>query len=337
MNTSKKIAFVGDTNSGKTFHAMKLALASDACIVGTYLRLGAYELYKKACAAIGEDRCACHTGEDGYVGAENASHIFCTYEKAATYEITHMLVIDEYHQVAEYSTRSLAIRNLEKRAKGKTIVYCAAPDAKEHLISKGCEVQELDRRSPFPIETPSRLLAETLDKTIVIVAAVKEIDYLAERLTEETGFTVGVIYGGMPTRAKYEIAQKFDCGEIDIIVATSAVSYGINTTAETILFAGVINRNWSNEDIYQMISRAGRGNVQGSYGLISDALGDTDGEWLRDMHQREFAKAIESRKNHEFSIPKKGEIEDDSYEPSEVCGVYDIEDFIYYPEPSEED
>ncbi len=72
------------------------------------------------------------------------------------------------------------------------------------------------------------------------------------------------IYGNLSPEVRREEARRFREGESDILIATDAISMGLNLPIKTILFAkdnkfdGVQRRELTTSEILQISGRAGR-------------------------------------------------------------------------------
>ena len=81
MNTSssKIIALLGPTNTGKTYVAIEKMLEFKSGIFGLPLRLLAREVYDKCVAKVGNEKVALITGEEKII-PNTAQYYICTVE-----------------------------------------------------------------------------------------------------------------------------------------------------------------------------------------------------------------------------------------------------------------
>ncbi len=77
-------------------------------------------------------------------------------------------------------------------------------------------------------------------------------------------YRVSVIYGNLSPEVRREEARRFREGESDILIATDAISMGLNLPIETLLFAqhskfdGFKTRELNQSEVTQIAGRAGR-------------------------------------------------------------------------------
>ena len=81
---------------------------------------------------------------------------------------------------------------------------------------------------------------------------------------EKLGYTVSIVYGRLSPEVRREQARKFDKGETDILVATDAISMGMNLPIKRIVFSTLTkyidNQEYplTKSEIKQISGRAGR-------------------------------------------------------------------------------
>lgn len=148
---------LGETNTGKTYHAMKkLELGSDGIYLAP-LRLLALENYEK----LNQDGIKCHllTGEEEVL-VEGASHISCTIEKLDLEKLYQVVVIDEVQLIQDY-IRGCSWTRAILGILSPEIHVCGALNAKDLLIQLitecGDEYECLEyyRNTPLQLETSS--------------------------------------------------------------------------------------------------------------------------------------------------------------------------------------
>ncbi len=77
-------------------------------------------------------------------------------------------------------------------------------------------------------------------------------------------YRVSVIYGNLSPEVRREEARRFREGESDILIATDAISMGLNLPIKTLLFAqyskfdGLNRRDLNSSEVTQIAGRAGR-------------------------------------------------------------------------------
>ena len=78
-SSSKIVALLGPTNTGKTHVAIEKMLEFDSGIFGLPLRLLAREVYDKCVTKVGQDKVALITGEEKIIPT-TATYFICTVE-----------------------------------------------------------------------------------------------------------------------------------------------------------------------------------------------------------------------------------------------------------------
>ena len=106
--------------------------------------------------------------------------------------------------------------------------------------------------------------AEPNVPTIVFRASRKQCESLAVQITQTTPARAMPFHSGIDKKVREQTISMFLNGEIDILVATSSLAYGVNTPAERIIIGGLsiyTFEGWksvTSVDVVQMMGRAGR-------------------------------------------------------------------------------
>jgi ATP-dependent RNA helicase SUPV3L1/SUV3 len=275
----KVIAWLGPTNSGKTYQAIQsLAAAASGMYLGP-LRLLALEqrdrLVEMGCP------CSLITGEERE--ETSSTHSARTVEMTDFAEHFEVCVLDEM-QLAFDRDRGWAWVAAYCGAATDTLIV-TGPDSVEPVVRRlaalcgdTVEIKHLSRQGTLAYEAvldwrriPSRSAVIGFSRAMVLEL---------KAMFESQGLKVSVIYGGLSPEVRRAEARRFRDGESDIVVATDAIGLGLNLPLDRVIFYevdkfdGETNRPLSHGELMQIAGRAGRG--PGSAGLVA-ALSTRDG------------------------------------------------------------
>ena len=290
----KLIFHVGPTNSGKTYQAMKALEKADTGYYLAPLRLLALEGYENLKA----DGTAASliTGEEQIVD-EYATHISSTIEMLNFNIDVDVCVIDEV-QMLNDRDRGWAWANAIIGAPAKEVYMTGSPDALEAIkalaewLGEELEVVYFERKNPLHVMTHATPLNAITPQTAVIAFSRKDVLQLKQQLSRN--YSVSVVYGNLSPEVRREEARRFREGETEVLVATDAISMGLNLPIKTILFSkdtkfdGVRRRTLQSSEVIQIAGRAGRYGMeeQGYVGALNPAI-------LKTVHEQ-FHKPLKS-------------------------------------------
>ena len=100
VNSSKIIALLGPTNTGKTHVAIEKMLEFSSGIFGLPLRLLAREVYDKCVSKVGANKVALITGEEKII-PNTANFFICTVESMPKDKDVDFVAIDEIQKCAD--------------------------------------------------------------------------------------------------------------------------------------------------------------------------------------------------------------------------------------------
>lgn len=262
----RKIVYhMGPTNSGKTYHAIEaLTKAGKGCYLAP-LRLLAAELYdtmnhKGVTTTL-------LTGEE-VIEKEGATHYSSTIEMARLTEYFDCCVIDEIQMITD-SQRGWAWTRALVNIFAEEIHLCGDPSVLElvkkivELCGDELEIKKYERMTELKVEKKPVMLGD-LQKSDALIVFSRRNALRYKRDLERLGFKVSIVYGRLSPEVRREQARKFDSGETDIIVATDAISMGMNLPIKRIIFTTLtkfINSQEfqiSDSEIKQIAGRAGR-------------------------------------------------------------------------------
>ncbi len=276
----KLIFHVGPTNSGKTYAAMKALEKADTGYYLAPLRLLALEGYENLKA----DGTAASliTGEEQIVD-EYATHISSTIEMLNFNIDVDVCVIDEVQMLSDRD-RGWAWANAIIGAPAKEVYMTGSIDALEAIealaewLGEELEVVHFERKNPLSIMKNATPLNAVEPKTAVIAFSRKDVLQLKQQLSRN--HRVSVVYGNLSPEVRREEARRFREGETEVLVATDAISMGLNLPIKTILFSkdtkfdGESRRTLIPSEVIQIAGRAGRYGIEekGYVGALTPAI-----------------------------------------------------------------
>ena len=287
------IFHTGPTNSGKTYTAFQQLKKAGTGYYLAPLRLLALEGYE----SLREQGVSASliTGEEQLLD-EDATHISSTIEMLSFESEVDCCVIDEV-QMIDDRDRGWAWANAIIGAPAKTVIMTGSPNAKEAVIAlaeylgEPLEIIEFERKNPLELLKSPTPITAIEPKTAVIAFTRSNALRLKQQLSKT--YRTSVIYGNLSPEVRREEARRFREGETDILVATDAISMGLNLPIKTLLFSkadkfdGQNQRNLTATEVRQISGRAGR------YGLSEKGyVGALTADVLKTISSL-FTKAIE--------------------------------------------
>jgi hypothetical protein len=268
----KVVAWLGPTNSGKTYQAiMALSQARSGMYLGP-LRLLALEqrdrLVELGCP------CSLITGEER--DETSSTHSARTVEMTDFSRPFAVVVLDEM-QLAFDRDRGWAWVAAYCGAAAETLIVTGPASAEPVIrrLAEVCgdtvEVNYLERQGTLEFEgvldwrrVPPRSAVIGFSRAMVLEL---------KAMFEARGQRVAVIYGSLSPEVRRSEARRFRNGEADIVCATDAIGLGLNLPLDRVIFYevdkfdGEINRALTPAELLQIAGRAGRG--PGSEGLVA--------------------------------------------------------------------
>ncbi|WP_102348604.1 DEAD/DEAH box helicase [Bacillus sp. Marseille-P3661] len=257
------ILHVGETNTGKTFQAIKNMKEASSGIYLAPLRLLALEIYDK----LNEEGvpCSLKTGEEEKLVA-GANHIACTVEMFREKDYYDVVVIDEAQMLAD-KDRGFSWYKALTKANAKEVHIICSFNARSMILQllgeSNVEVHEYFRDIPLEVEHNLFRLGQTQKGDALVCFSRRKVLETASEL-QKTGHQVSMIYGSMPPETRKKQMQRFIKGETTVIVATDAIGMGLNLPIRRIIFLenekfdGTRRRRLRSQEVKQIAGRAGR-------------------------------------------------------------------------------
>jgi len=271
------VAYLGPTNSGKTYQAMQELIQNGRGVYAAPLRMLAREAYGKLSQELGADQVGLRTGEESI---NQDAPIMCVTTEMAPMR-GELLVLDEVHWAAD-STRGWAWSRLLAGADYKQMVLLGSGDVLPMLQACFGEHLQLSVHERLgPLEWIGDVRTDQLQAGDAVIAySRRSVLHAAKEIAEQYGAKrVSLLYGAMPLASRIDELERLRSGEADILVATDVLGHGMNLPLRRVLFSET--EKWDGEKLRsldpweagQVAGRAGRygiypgGEVGVLYGL----------------------------------------------------------------------
>ncbi len=291
--SSRLVAVLGPTNTGKTHLAVERMLGFSTGMIGLPLRLLAREIYDRIVKARGARAVALITGEEKIVPPQ-PQYFVCTVEAMPLERKVEFLAVDEVQLCADPERGHVFThRLLHARGRAETMLMGAATMA--GLIRKLCpdaEIQFRERFSQLLYDGPKKL-TRLPRRTAVVAFSADAVYTIAELIRRQRG-GAAVVMGSLSPRTRNAQVELFQSGEVDFLVATDAIGMGLNMDVDHVAFAGVRKfdgrrtRHLSAQEIGQIAGRAGRFRKDGTFGVTGESP-DMDADLVAAVEGHAFA------------------------------------------------
>ncbi|MFV7790736.1 helicase-related protein [Aliarcobacter lanthieri] len=262
---NRKLEFyVGPTNSGKTYNALLKLKEANSGLYLAPLRLLALEGYEDLKES--NINASLITGEEQQLN-EDAAHVCSTIEMLDFDLEVDVAVIDEV-QMLEDDDRGWAWINAIIGVPSKKVIMTGSVNALEAVkkiaqyLGEDLKIVKHKRKNELKVLEKWTSLEKLDDGTALIAFSRSDVLKLKQKLQKR--YSVSVIYGNLSPEVRRDEARRFRQGESQILIATDAISMGLNLPIKTILFTtdtkfdGVRKRKISVNEIVQIAGRAGR-------------------------------------------------------------------------------
>ena len=277
MNTSssKIIALLGPTNTGKTYIAIEKMLEFESGIFGFPLRLLAREVYDKCTKKVGTEKVALITGEEKIIPS-TARYFICTVESMPKDKEVDFVAVDEIQMCADRERGHIFTeRLLEFRGSKLTMFLGSQVMAKiiEELVDN-VEFEKKERYSKLSYSGIKKI--SRLDRKVAIIAfSIEEVYAIAELVRRQKG-GAAVIMGSLSPKTRNSQVGLYQSGDVDYLIATDAIGMGLNMDINEIFFSslkkfdGKKTRRLNLIEMSQIAGRAGRYKNDGGFGTTGD-------------------------------------------------------------------
>ncbi|MGG7618349.1 helicase-related protein [Bacillus coreaensis] len=257
------VIHVGETNTGKTHHALeRMKKATSGLYLGP-LRLLALEVYDKLNAE--GIPCSLKTGEEEKL-TPGASHIASTVEMFHEKDRYDCIVIDEAQMITD-KDRGFSWFKAITKARAREVHIIGSRNSKNMILQllgeSKTEIHEYKRDIPLEVEGNEFSIKHVRKGDALICFSRRRVLETASRLQNDR-HSVSVIYGSMPPETRKKQIQQFIEGKSKVIVSTDAIGMGLNLPIRRIVFLenekfdGTKRRLLTSQEIKQIAGRAGR-------------------------------------------------------------------------------
>ncbi|MEO5366877.1 MAG: DEAD/DEAH box helicase [Magnetococcus sp. WYHC-3] len=232
--------YLGPTNSGKTYQALRRLSQAQYGVYLAPLRLLALEV-AETLNGWGVP-CEMVTGEERLPmpGAHHSARTVEMLPLDLTYDVA---VIDEAQMLGD-PDRGWAWTQAILGVRAEEVCVLGAPEALPvlekllKLTGDPYDVVRLERLSPLEmLPKPVKDFDELEPGTALVTFSRSGVLNLKAEVERQTGRPCAVLYGALPPEVRRRQAHLFASGELPFLVATDAIGMGLNLPIKTILFA----------------------------------------------------------------------------------------------------
>ena len=289
--TSRIVAVLGPTNTGKTHYAIERMLAHRSGVIGLPLRLLAREVYDKIVAIRGPSVVALVTGEERIV-PPRAQYWVCTVEAMPEGMLVDCLVVDEIQLCAD-PERGHVFTDRLLRARGHVETLFLGADTMRGTIAHLVPEAQFMRRERMSelVYSGSKKLSRMPPRSAIVGFSVDNVYAIAELLRRQKG-GAAVVMGALSPRTRNAQVELYQNGDVDYLVATDAIGMGLNLDVNHVAFSSLTKfdgrrmRPLAPNELAQIAGRAGRGMSHGSFGVTGEAAPLDDGVATAIMEHR---------------------------------------------------
>ncbi|MFC3885966.1 helicase-related protein [Bacillus songklensis] len=257
------VLHIGETNTGKTYQALKRMKEASSGLYLAPLRLLALEVYDKLNAE--GVPCSLKTGEEEKTIA-GAKHISCTVEMFHEKDFYDVVVIDEAQMIAD-KDRGFSWYKAITKTNANEVHIIGSRNMKKMILqllgNSDVDIHEYNRDIPLKVESEVFNLNHTKSGDALVCFSRNRVLEVASSL-QNNGRSVSMIYGSMPPETRKKQMQRFIKGETTVIVSTDAIGMGLNLPIRRIVFLenekfdGTRRRRLTSQEVKQIAGRAGR-------------------------------------------------------------------------------
>ncbi|WP_170788496.1 helicase-related protein [Ruegeria lacuscaerulensis] len=280
--SSRIVAVLGPTNTGKTHYAIERMLGHRTGIIGLPLRLLAREVYDKIVAIRGPSVVALVTGEERIV-PPRTQYWVCTVEAMPEGMGADFVAIDEI-QLCTDPERGHVFTDRLLRSRGTSETLFLGSDTMRGPISALVPEAQYVRRERMSqlVYAGSKKISRMPPRSAIVGFSVDSVYAIAELLRRQKG-GAAVVMGALSPRTRNAQVDLYQNGEVDYLVATDAIGMGLNLDVNHVAFSSLTKfdgrrmRPLAPNELAQIAGRAGRGMSDGTFGVTGEAPPLDDG------------------------------------------------------------
>ncbi len=310
--SSKIVALLGPTNTGKTHIAIKKMMEFDTGIFGLPLRLLAREVYEKCVEKVGADKVALITGEEKIIPS-SANYFICTVESMPKNKSVDFIAIDEIQMCADRERGHIFTERL-LHARGEKLTMFLGSQVMAGIINdliNDVDFQKKERFSKLSYSGYKKI--SRLERKVAIIAfSIEEVYAIAELVRRQKG-GAAVIMGSLSPKTRNSQVGLYQSGDVDYLIATDAIGMGLNMDINEIYFSnlkkfdGKKTRRLNLVELSQIAGRAGRYKNDGNFGTTGDCenMNSDEIENIEKHHLPETKIIYWRNSNLDFKNPDK--------------------------------
>ncbi len=274
--SSRVVAVLGPTNTGKTHYAIERMLGYRTGVIGLPLRLLAREVYDKIVAIRGPSVVALVTGEERIV-PPRTQYWVCTVEAMPEGMGADFVAIDEIQLCAD-PERGHVFTDRLLRARGTNETLFLGSDTMRGAIAALVPEAQFVRRERMSqlVYSGSKKISRMPARSAIVGFSVENVYAIAELLRRQKG-GAAVVMGALSPRTRNAQVDLYQNGEVDYLVATDAIGMGLNLDVNHVAFSSLTKfdgrrmRPLAPNELAQIAGRAGRGMSDGTFGVTGEA------------------------------------------------------------------
>ena len=274
--SSRVVAVLGPTNTGKTTYAIERMLGHRTGVIGLPLRLLAREVYDRIVELRGPSVVALVTGEERIV-PPRTQYWVCTVEAMPDGMGADFLAVDEIQLCADperghvFTDRLLRARGLNET------IFLGSDTMRGPIRELVPEATFLYReRMSELLYSGAKKISRMPPRSAIVGFSVDNVYAIAELIRRQKG-GAAVVMGALSPRTRNAQVALYQNGEVDYLVATDAIGMGLNLDIDHVAFSSVTKfdgrrmRPLAPNELAQIAGRAGRGMRNGTFGVTGEA------------------------------------------------------------------
>ncbi|MDU9002712.1 helicase-related protein [Sedimentitalea todarodis] len=274
--SSRIVAVLGPTNTGKTHYAIERMLGHRTGVMGLPLRLLAREVYDRVVAVRGPSVVALVTGEERIV-PPRTQYWICTVEAMPEGMGCDFLAVDEIQLCAD-PERGHVFTDRLMRARGQLETLFLGSDTMRgpiRALVPEAQFQGRERMSQLAY-SGAKKISRMPERSAVVGFSVEGVYAIAELIRRQKG-GAAVVMGALSPRTRNAQVELYQNGDVDFLVATDAIGMGLNLDIDHVAFSALTKfdgrrmRPLAPNELAQIAGRAGRGMSHGTFGVTGEA------------------------------------------------------------------
>ena len=275
LNEENVNFLLGPTNTGKTHDAIEKMLSYSSGMIGLPLRLLAREVYDKLVKKVGYLKVALITGEERIVPSKPIYYV-STVEAMPTDVSVDFVAVDEIQLCNDFERGHIFTDKL-LHARGVLETLFLGSHSMCNIVKllfPKSKIYSKKRRSKL-IYTGRKRLYSLPKRSAIIAFKISEIYNIASKIKAVKG-GAAVVIGALSPQTRNAQVSMFEEGTVDYIVATDAIGMGLNLNISNVSmsslkkFDGKKLRSLKSTELAQILGRAGRDKMNGTFGSTLD-------------------------------------------------------------------